>query len=52
MTAEEQSRLEAIFASVKDAILTVDPRFVVIDALAKTGWNKSRAARLLGIGCR
>ena len=30
--AEQRLRLEAIFSSVKDAIITVDPEFVVIDA--------------------
>ncbi len=34
--AKERSRLEAIFASVKDAIITVDPDFRVIDANAST----------------
>ena len=41
--AEERSRLEAIFGSVKDAIITVDPNFVVIDA------NKS-TEHICGIG--
>ncbi len=30
--AEERSRLEAIFSSVKDAIITVSPNFLVIEA--------------------
>jgi len=34
--AEERSRLEAIFGSVKDAIITVDPNFRVIDANKST----------------
>ena len=34
--AEHRSRLEAIFGSVKDAILTVDPELTVIDANAST----------------
>ena len=34
--AEQRSRLEAIFGSVKDAIITVDPDLVVIDANKST----------------
>lgn len=34
--AEERSRLEAIFGSVKDAIITVNAEFVVIDANKST----------------
>lgn len=34
--AEHRSRLEAIFGSVKDAIITVDPDFVVIEANRST----------------
>ena len=34
--AQQRSRLEAIFGSVKDAIITVDPGFVVIDANKST----------------
>lgn len=34
--AEHRTRLEAIFSSVKDAIITVDPQFQVIEANAST----------------
>jgi len=45
---EHRSRLEAIFRSVKDAIITVDPNFLVIEANKST--EKICGVRLTEIG--